>query len=361
MSTELPKKRGRRKKIVSESECTPKPTTSNSTSSKKTAAKKATEISHFDQIEPTVVKPMNVILYLKCSIREIDAYIHDQKWKTDNLTYDPKIPYDFVPFETNESLRMNLIDPTHANSPIGGGGGRSDNDMFNGLGGLPNPYVCAKCEQKAMHTLGGSGSGGNNASLNEADTQKIKELKLTFYKNDVPDKKVDCFWCTCPYDNESFHVLQYGSDKTILAHGSFCSPECGVAYLFKHIPWDDSAKMESYQLMNHFYGNITDIGNHNIKPAASPYYFLDKYYGNMTIQEFRRLSCSSNVMLCIDKPVTRVLPEIHEDHDRQFLEGVNTQTRGNYKVKKQSDKQNGPSRSAILRENFKGNTTHSHA
>lgn len=351
MSTELPKKRGRRKKIVSESECVPK-TTASSTS-KKSSAKKATEISHFDQIEPTIAKTINVILYLKCSMKEIDSYIHDQKWKTDNLTYDPKIPYDFVPFETNESLRMNLIDQplTNCSGTILHG----ENDSTSNAGMIPNTYVCAKCEQKTMQSISGSGAGNSSVSLNESDTQKIKDLKLTFYKNDVPDKKVDCFWCTCPYDNDSFHVLQYGSDKTILAHGSFCSPECGVAYLFKHSPWDDSAKMESYQLMNHFYRDVTDIGNCNIKPAASPYYFLDKYYGNMTIQEFRRLSCSSNVMLCIDKPVTRVLPEIHEDNDRQFLEGINTQSRGNYKVKKQSDKQNGPSRNAILRENFRGN------
>lgn len=315
MSSELPKKRGRRKKVVSENEI-PKTT-------KKNSAKK-TDLNDIINLDTFVSKPSNIILYLKCSIKDIEKYAQEQRWKTDNFTYDPRVPCDFVPFENSQNVEMHLI---------------HQNDEAK-VQEKPQ-YVCSSCERRMDKT---------NESLKEDEIQKIKELKLSYYKNDIPNKKVDCFWCTCPYDNDAYYILQYGSSKDILAHGSFCSPECGVAHLFSNMNWDDSAKMESYQLMNHFYKS----NNENIKPASSPYYFLDKYYGNLSIQEYRRLSKSCNSLLCVDKPVTRVLPEIHEDIDKQIHNGTSTQTRGNYKVRKQSEKLNGPSRNTILRDNFRG-------
>ena len=56
-------------------------------------------------------------------------------------------------------------------------------------------------------------------------------------------------------------------------------------------------------------------------------------------------------MLCIDKPVTRVLPELHEDQEHQSATNT-SQTRGNYRVKKQSEKTTTISRNDILRDAF---------
>ena len=190
--------------------------------------------------------------------------------------------------------------------------------------------------------------------LSEQDQQKIKLLKIQFYKNEMQDKKADCFWCTCPFDNEPCYILQYGYNNDIYGHGSFCSPECGVAYLFgKQQLWDDSAKTESFQLMNYYYGKPNGY-QQSIKPALSPYYFLDKYYGNLTIQEYRRLTKSQHMMLIVEKPITRILPEIHEDNDNLFVGGGgnNYMNCGKYKVKKQSEKPVGVSRNTILREQF---------
>ena len=38
----------------------------------------------------------------------------------------------------------------------------------------------------------------------------------------------------------------------------------------------------------------------NIKPAPSPYYILDKYYGNLSIQEYRKLLKSERLLLIVD-------------------------------------------------------------
>ena len=113
--------------------------------------------------------------------------------------------------------------------------------------------------------------------------------------------------------------------------------------------WDDSAKTESYQLMNYYYGKPNQY-QESIKPALTPYYFLEKYYGNLTIQEYRKLTKSQHMILVVEKPVTRILPEIHEDNDN--LLKTNYSNGGKYKVKKQSEKINGPNRNSILREKF---------
>lgn len=360
LDTNVPKKRGRRKKMVEENEI-PK------TNSKKSSSKKITDMKDL-MAKDLTTKQTNTILYLNCHIKDIDQYIQEQKWKTDNLTYDPKVPFDFVPFDWKSSMEPYTLSTHNSSSQLSGAS--LEGTISNNPSLIPQNgdwFVCQNCAQKMPNSSASPiYSNQNNTrgpshmkeELQEEDLRKIKDLKVSFYKNEIPDKKVDCFWCTCPFDNDPSHILQHGSDKEVLAHGSFCSPECAVAHLFSHTNWDDSAKMDSYRLMNHFYGSSNqNSNNQNIKPACSPYYFLDKYYGNMTIQEFRRLSKSSNVMLCIDKPVTRLLPEIHEDTEKQFINGSSTQHRGNYKVKKQSEKVAGPSRNAILRDNFRGGST----
>jgi hypothetical protein len=63
-------------------------------------------------------------------------------------------------------------------------------------------------------------------------------------------------------------------------------------------------------------------------------------------------------MLVVDKPVTRILPEIHEDNDQLFTgnncgsTSNNGSGGGKYKVKKQSEKPPGQTRNNILREQF---------
>ena len=82
----------------------------------------------------------------------------------------------------------------------------------------------------------------------------------------------------------------------------------------------------------------------------SPYYFLDKFYGTLTIQEYRKLINSSYIMLCMDKPITRILPEIQEELDNSA--STSNTNRGNYKVKKNSEKVPTQNRNTILKNNF---------
>lgn len=300
-----PKKRGRRKKVVeNEKTKTPAVTLNQVKSTSSTKQPKQT----------------NIILHLSCSLDEIDNHIR-QEWKHTEFSYNPTIPQEILAFESNVN-DYHVIETETKRA-------------------YKNNHNCFPCENNLN-----SKTDKADDEWTQQDNQKIKELKLQFYKNEIPDKKVDCFWCTYSYDNDPYYILQPGANSDLLAHGSFCSPPCAVAFLFNNMQWDDSSKIESYQLMNYYYNsnNYTE----SIKPACSPYYFLDKYYGNMTIQEFRKLSNTNYIFLCVDKPVTRVLPEIHEENDK----ASNVNNKGNYKVKKQSDKVGTINRNDILKSNF---------
>ena len=119
---------------------------------------------------------------------------------------------------------------------------------------------------------------------------------------------------------------------------------------------DDSTKFERYHLLNQIYSKVYDCKK-NIKPAPDPHYLLDKFYGNLSIQEYRKLLKTEHLFLVVDKPLTRILPELHEDTDDTFtrIYGIKT-TSGNasgvYKVKRQSEQQVGPSKASIVRNAF---------
>tara|TARA_B110000114_G_C14970582_1_gene348252 strand:- start:432 stop:773 length:342 start_codon:yes stop_codon:yes gene_type:complete len=76
---------------------------------------------------------------------------------------------------------------------------------------------------------------------------------------------------------------------------------------------DTITQFERYQLLNYIYGGIYDY-NKDIKPAPNPYHTLNKYYGNLTIQEYRQQLEYDRLILIIDKPLTKVFPELHEDN-----------------------------------------------
>ena len=113
---------------------------------------------------------------------------------------------------------------------------------------------------------------------------------------------------------------------------------------------DSSTKFERYYLMNHIYSKIYNYTK-NIKPAPNPYYMLNKYYGNLTIQEYRSLLKSERLFLIVDKPLTRVLPEFHEDNDEFIIN--NKIIPSNYNAKKIGSQQNkSQTKNNIVNEHF---------
>jgi hypothetical protein len=143
--------------------------------------------------------------------------------------------------------------------------------------------------------------------------KKLEELKLNLRSNTASDKKSACFWCTYEFDNPSIFIPKQYNKNLLEVYGCFCSPECAVAYL-KSEDIDNSRKWERYTLLNNIYSKIFDYDK-NIKPAPNPFYTLDKYYGNLTIDEYRKLLQNERILMVVDKPMTKILPELYEENN----------------------------------------------
>jgi len=270
----------------------------------------------------------NIILHLKCSSKDLN----EQTAKTNSLatmSYNPTVSNIMT---YNDSVG-NFC--TYGENP------QPTNVAYT------SEIVCKICKDKQSIS---EESADDATSLKDINA-KLKRLKINLYKNNLADKKSACFWCTCDYDNPTCYIPKYESDNGIFAYGSFCRPECAAAYLLNE-NLDDSTKFERYHLLNQIYGKIYDYTK-NIKPAPDPYYTLDKFYGTLTIQEYRKLLKTEHMLLTIEKPLTRTLPELHEETDEMILNiGSNKSNMGSYKVKRQSEKVSGPSKSNIVLSTF---------
>lgn len=177
--------------------------------------------------------------------------------------------------------------------------------------------------------------------------KKLKVLENDLHHNNITNQKCYCFHDTCEFDNPPIYIPKCYINGSYQVYGCFCSPECAVSYLMnEHI--DTSIKFERYYLLNHIYSKIFEYKK-NIKPAADPYYMLDKYYGNLTIQEYRSLLRNERLFLVVDKPLTRIMPELHEDND-DFIINNKIIPSNTYKIKKRLHQKN--TKNNILNERF---------
>ena len=176
--------------------------------------------------------------------------------------------------------------------------------------------------------------------------KKLKILEHNLHVNNTDNKKSACFWDTCEFDNPPVYIPKHFLNDTYQVYGCFCSPECAVAHLMEE-NIDSSVRFERYQLMNHIYSKVYNYTK-NIKPAPNPYYMLEKYCGNLSIQEYRALLSNERLFLVVDKPLTRVMPELHEDNDDFIINNKIIPT-NNVKVRKLQKKQ---TKTNILSERF---------
>ena len=269
--------------------------------------------SIFEEI--IVVHEPNIILHLKCKFSDLDG---------SSLTSDCK-GIDAFQFEKTKGTELgyHII----------------DNNMNNAM----------HASNKSSTSASTSYSYSTSSSTNENDIKnlyaKIKEISYNLQNNNISDKKSDCFWCTCSFDNPPIYIPKHKLNDTYQCYGCFCSPECATSFLFKE-SIDASTRFERYYLLNHIYNKVYNYTK-NIKPAPDPYYTLNKYYGTLSIQEYRRLFKSERLLMVVDKPLSRILPELHEYND-DILMNENTQNTGKYTIKRKTKQK----KTDILNEAF---------
>lgn len=267
----------------------------------------------------------NIILHLKCSLKDIEKpNIHDGIY---NLKYNPEIknpePYSY---NSNNNL-YEIIE-------------KQDNKVSNDIPmtKLPSNEFIVNNKNKSMDC-------DTFNIKNTLDKLKILEKKLHF--NNVSDKNSACFWCTVGFDSPAVYIPKYELNNKYNVYGCFCSPECATAYLMKE-NINQSTKFERYSLLNNIYCKIYDYKK-NIKPAPNPFYVLDKYYGNLTIHEYRKMLSKERLLLIVDKPLTRVLPELHQDNDDFLLNNNVLSNNHSYTIKRPNKNKN---KKEIMNKNF---------
>jgi hypothetical protein len=261
----------------------------------------------------------NVILHLKCSLKDLNI----------NSVIDSEVlSYNSYNFQNKTNLTYEIINNDTFT--------KSDNISVN-----PNKFNVEEEFDYEEEKI------GKENDIRDV-WKKLKILEHNLHINNICDKKSACFWCTYEFDNPPIYIPKHYIKESYQVYGCFCSPECATAHLMEE-NIDSSSKFERYHLINHIYSKIYDYTK-NIKPAPNPYYMLEKYYGNLTIQEYRALLRNERLFLIVDKPLTRILPELHEDND-DFIINNKIIPSNNYQIKKKLQKKH-QTKTNILSERF---------
>jgi|UniRef100_A0A6C0CWT3 hypothetical protein len=253
----------------------------------------------------------NIILHLKCSLKDINES------QSTSLKYNPNI-------ETIQSFTF-------------------ENNKTDFL--LNNDNNFKENNDEYQHDEESNDDEDNDNNI-KVVWKKLNSLKLKLHKNDISDKRSACFWCTYDFDNPPIFIPKNEFKNSYQVYGCFCSPQCGVAHLMNE-KIDSSIKFERYQLLNHVYGKIYNY-NKNIKPAPDPYYLLDKYYGTLSINEYRDLFNNEQLLIVVEKPLSNVFPELYEDNSDFILNKKTIPSNSSFKLKR---KTNNNKKTSIL-DNF---------
>jgi hypothetical protein len=237
----------------------------------------------------------NIILHLKCNTSELEK----KSFSMLNSKYNPKISQP-DPFSLNSNQKLNTLTFENIN----------ENETVSSLNNMNTFQHTNNLHKPKSSNQVKEINSSNSVNIKEI-WKKLSNLKYQLHFNCLPDKRSSCFWCTCPFDNPAIYIPSKIRNGVYDVYGCFCSPQCAVAFL-RNEQLDHSVLWERYSMINDLYGKI--FGK-NIKPAPSPYYTLNKFYGNLSIQEYRKLLNNDKLLMIVDKPMSKVLPELYEDNN----------------------------------------------
>jgi hypothetical protein len=293
----------------------------------------------------------NIILHLNCKLNEITSNELKYNPNVDNITEFDNTNYNFNVIDAlnSESIDTNIIDDdtncsnkalyydkimlaqsntnanvnanTNANTNINTNTNANVNANTN-TNTNTNINVNSSffsCDKKLLN---------DNVTDNKNIYKKLQDLSKQLKSNNIT-KKCACFWCTYDFDNEPIMIPKYELKEVYHCYGNFCSPECAASFLMNENV-DSSKKFERYYLLNNIYCKIYNYEK-NIKCAPSPFYMLEKYYGNLNIQEYRKLLKNERLLLLVDKPLAKLLPELYDENEDYILNNKNINKKA-YKI-----------------------------
>lgn len=252
-----------------------------------------------------VIQKPNIILHLNCKLNEITS---------NELKYNPNID-NIIEFDNNYNIfNTTNSDSLNANTQDA----LDEQSMQNDINALSANALSANSQNAINNNpfLYEKKLLNDNVIDNKNIYKKLQDLSKQLKSNNIT-KKCACFWCTYDFDNDPIMIPKYELKGTYHCYGNFCSPECAASFLMNENV-DSSKKFERYYLLNNVYCKIYNYEK-NIKCAPSPFYMLEKYYGNLNIQEYRKLLKNERLLLLVDKPLAKLLPELYDENEDYIL------------------------------------------
>ena len=279
------------------------------------------------QVENTKV---NVIMHLKCSLKDLQT-----SFTSEMEPYNSQMGSAFGSVGQDMDMGSNITSNLNSNTtPL--------NNLFVPTQDIANSTTAIEPIEEIT----------TEESSKKEIWKKVKQLEQQLHNNYTNETSSACFWCTCPFDNPPIYIPKFYLKETYHVYGCFCSPECATAHLMQE-NIDSSIKFERYYLLNNIYGGIYNYTK-NIKPAPSPHYMLEKFYGNLSIQEYRALLSNERLFLIVDKPLTRVMPELHRANEDHIIN--NKMIPSHQSMKRNLANKKATTKNDILAENFGLNT-----
>lgn len=271
--------------------------------------------------ETSQVVKKNVILHLQCFLSDLAELRHNESnilaYDGNNTLFHKILPYSAVNYQSTQSKPQNTVNYVESfNNPSNHNDNDNDAEMDisqDTVSVKPTPdetkQLCSKLKEldKFLYHIQKNSDDINNIIAHET-IEKMEQHSA-------------CFWCTCPFGTPSVYIPKHEVNGRYEVYGCFCTPECACAYLFEE-SIDQSIKWERYALLNYLYKNIFD-NKKPFHPAPNPRYLLNKYFGTLSIDEYRSMLRSGQHMMVIDKPISKVYPEVHVDkHEFEELNGI---------------------------------------
>ena len=283
----------------------------------------------------------NVILHLKCSVKDLQTNTSlSSNIESFNFSSKNDLNYEIINSNQNNNINNNVNQTNNYSSNYNCTNLNNNDNYSNNLNINDDTDVDMYDEEYYS----------KNKENDIRDVwKKLKVLQHNLHINNISNKKSACFWCTYDFDNPPIYIPKHFIKGSYHVYGCFCTPECATAHLMDE-NIDSSSKFERYHLINNIYSKIYDYKK-NIKPAPNPFYLLDKYYGNLSIQEYRSLLRNERLFLVVDKPLTRILPELHEDND-DFIINNKIIPANTLLIKKKLQKKQQLTKNNILSEKF---------
>ncbi len=300
----------------------------------------------------------NIILHLKCSLSDLKTSSNEDK-VIGTFEYVPSVEdvvcynaqekagtelkdlyEDATTTSTQPSSAVQLTSSSSSSTTIINDGTIHATSEFTIYGSKPPSCVATVTASAASVSHASSHQHPHPAMAIEEVNQKelwkkINQLKLTFHKGDLIHAKGSgrsaCFWDTHDFDTPTIYIPVSATNDSYQVYGCFCSPECAVAFLMNEAI-DTTTKFERYHLLNSLYGKLYNYSK-SIKPAPNPFYLLNKYYGTLSVQEYRSLFKCDQMIYVVNKPMTHILPELYEDNN-DFMVNSKIIPNNNLRLKK---------------------------